>query len=106
MKNNEAYKMFRTTDPQTSVDAAKSLNPTRLESLVLEAIRQREDFGCTMDEVESLLPKVRASSISPRFKPLMEKGYVVGDGRTRKAIFSNKQQRILWAKEFYKPEKD
>ena len=104
MENKDAYKMVRTTDPDTSIDAAISIDPTRLESLVLDAIRHFGESGATMDEVDRALPDVRASSISPRFKPLMEKGFVIGDGRTRKAIYSNKQQRILWAVEFYKEE--
>ena len=104
MENKEAYKMVRTTDPDTSVDAAISLNPTKLEKKVLDCIKKRKHLGATMDEVDLLLPSVRSSSISPRFKPLMEKGFVIGDGRTRKAIYSNKQQRILWATEFYQEE--
>lgn len=104
MENKNAYKMVRTTDPDTSVAAAITLDPTRLESLVLDSIRHFGESGATMDEVDRALPDVRAGSISPRFKPLMEKGYVIGDGRTRKAIYSNKQQRILWAVEFYKEE--
>jgi len=104
MENQNAYKMRRNSDPQTSKDAAISIDPTRLESLVLDAIRHFGESGATMDEVDRVLPDVRASSISPRFKPLMEKGFVIGDGRTRKAIYSNKQQRILWAVEFYKEE--
>ena len=104
MENKEAYKMVRATDPETSVDAAITLNPTKLESIVLDCIRERQHLGATMDEVDLLLPSIRSSSISPRFKPLMEKGYLVADGRTRKAIHSNKQQRILWATEFYKKE--
>tara|TARA_R100001460_G_scaffold29909_3_gene59217 strand:+ start:2731 stop:3048 length:318 start_codon:yes stop_codon:yes gene_type:complete len=101
MKNQNAYKMARTTDPETSHKAAKNIEPTRLESVVLDAIRHFGESGATMDEVDEALPNIRSASISPRFKPLLDKGYVIGDGRTRKALYSNKQQRILWAVEFY-----
>ena len=37
MENKNAFKMVRTTDPDTSVDAAISLDPTKLEKIVLEA---------------------------------------------------------------------
>mgnify|MGYP001225935861 FL=1 len=104
MENKEAYKMVRTTDPDTSIDAAITVNATKLESVVLEAIKKWGEHGATMDEVEKTLSGIRSSSISPRFKPLMEKGYLKADGRTRKAIYSNKQQRILWATEFYQEE--
>ena len=101
MKNQNAYKMARTTDLETCHKAAKNIEPTRLESVVLDAIRHFGESGATMDEVDEAVSNIRRASISPRFKPLLDKGYVIGDGRTRKALYSNKQQRILWAVEFY-----
>ena len=104
MENQNAYKMRRNTDPETSKNAAISIDPTKLEKIVLEAVSQFREQGATMSEIERMLVTIHPASITPRFKPLMEKGFVIGDGRTRKAIYSNKQQRILWAVEFYKEE--
>lgn len=106
MENKDAYKMVRTTDPDTSVDAAITVNATKLELIVLEAIKMHTKYGANCDQLDQYLPEVRASSISPRLKPLIDKGLITVDGRTRKALYSNKQQRIHWATEYYQPESD
>lgn len=105
MENKNAYKMVRTTDPDTSVDAAINLDVTKLEKIVLDAIAMFGRFGATMDEIDQFL-SIRTSSITPRFKPLIDKGLVTVDGRTKKGLYSNRQQRIHWATEYYQPEKD
>ena len=104
MENKDAYKMVRTTDPDTSIDAAISIDPTKLEKEVLNAVRHFGESGATMDQVDDVLPQLRIGSISPRFRPLIEKGFIKVDDRTRKGMYSNKQQRIHWATEYYKEE--
>jgi len=101
MENQNAYKMRRNSDPQTSKDAAISLDPTKLEKEVLNAVRHFGESGATMDQVDDVLPKLRIGSISPRFRPLIEKGFIKVDDRTRKGLYSNRQQRIHWATEYY-----
>ena len=102
MENQNAYKMRRNTDPQTSKNAAISLDPTKMEKIVLEAVSQFREQGATMSEIDRMLVTIPLTSISPRFKPLIEKGFIKVDDRTRKGMYSNKQQRIHWATEYYK----
>ena len=104
MENQNAYKMRRNSDPQTSKDAAISLDPTKLEKIVLEAVSQFREQGATMSEIERMLVTIHPASITPRFKPLIEKGLIKTDNRTRKSVRSNRQQRIHWATEYYKEE--
>jgi DNA-binding HxlR family transcriptional regulator len=101
MENKDAYKMARNTDPDTSIDAAISIDPTKMEKIVLEAVSQFRERGATMSEIERMLVTIHPASISPRFKPLIEKGLIKVDDRTRKSVRSNRQQRIHWATEFY-----
>lgn len=74
----DLFKAFaRRTDPETSHAAARSVESeaTRLEGIVYEAVRRRGDYGLTWDEAEPAtgLP---APSISPRWKPLRNKGLI------------------------------
>ena len=101
MENKDAYKMRRNSDPQTSKDAAISIDPTKLEKIVLEAVSQFREQGATMSEIERMLVTIHPASITPRFRPLIEKGLIKTDNRTRKSVRSNRQQRIHWASEFY-----
>ena len=101
MENKDAYKMRRNTDPETSKNAAISLDPNKLEKIVLEAVSQFREQGATMSEIERMLVTIHPASITPRFKPLIEKGFIKVDDRTRKSVRSNRQQRIHWATEYY-----
>lgn len=86
---------FRSNDPSTSVAASASLNTAALEGLVLDVIRTFPD-GCIADEVEKALPQLRLVSISPRFRPLMNKGLIVDTGERRMAV-SGRKQRVMKA---------
>lgn len=88
------FKLARTDDPQTSKDAAQAVDSTKLEQIVYEAIKAFPD-GCISDEVLEALPEHRYSSITPRYRALLNKGYIeitgTKDGR------SGKKQRIMKA---------
>ena len=101
MENPNAKKMVRRTDPDTSVDAAILLDPTKLEKIVLDKVAECGEEGATMSEIEIMLKGLHPSSITPRFRPLIEKGHIIVDDRTRKGLRSNRQQRIHWTKENY-----
>jgi DNA-binding HxlR family transcriptional regulator len=90
---NDAYS--RDTDPDTSLDAALSVDATRLEAIVLEVIKGFPN-GCICEEIERALPYIRANSITPRIKPLMKKGFVINTGY-RKPSSSGRGQRIIKA---------
>jgi DNA-binding MarR family transcriptional regulator len=83
----------RRTDPETSHEAAKSIEPdlTKIESTVLLAIPFAPGTAI-LDEVtrETGLDKVTAS---PRFKPLEEKGFI---RRVGKRPGTSGRQQTSW----------
>jgi hypothetical protein len=88
------FKLARKDSPETSKDAAQAVDSTKLEQIVYEAIKGFPD-GCISDEVLEALPEHRYSSITPRYRALLNKGYIeitgTKDGR------SGKKQRIMKA---------
>ena len=100
----EAYKLVRRNDPSTSHDAAEQMDATAMESIVADAIWQIGAGGAIADDVCNALPQHAYNSITPRFKPLKEKGIVIVDGTRRKAT-SGRGQMVMWHKEFYQEPK-
>jgi hypothetical protein len=90
----EAFKLVRKEDPTTSHEAAKAVDTTKLERIVYEAIQSFPN-GCISDEVLEALPDHRYSSITPRYKALLQKGFIeiVGTKEGR----SGRNQRIMRA---------
>ena len=90
----EAFKLVRREDPTTSHEAAQVVDTTKLERIVYEAIQSFPE-GCISDEVLEALPDHRYSSITPRYKALLQKGFIeitgTKDGR------SGKKQRLMKA---------
>lgn len=80
----------RATDPRTSHAAAASVNVPEKELAVLRCLAAMPSGG-TVDEVtrRSGIDKV---TVSPRFKPLLEKGFIVVDGL--RFGESGRQQRV------------
>ena len=91
------FKLARKDSPETSKQAALLVNTTNLEQLVYETIATFPN-GCIQDEVLAKLPHKPYSSVTARFKGLLEKGYIEDTGLTRAGL-SGKQQRILRVKE-------
>jgi len=98
-----AYKLVRASDPSTSHEAADQLDATAMERIVLSAIKTFGNDGCISDDVLNILPHHRYSTITARYKQLKEKGFVIVDERKRKGK-SGRNQLVMWAKEFYRPE--
>jgi len=90
------WKLFRKYDPQTSADAAESLNVTELETTVYEAIKTFGVRGCISDDILVLLPSIGYGSITPRYRKLLEKGLIEVTGETRRAV-SGRSQRVMRA---------
>jgi DNA-binding transcriptional ArsR family regulator len=90
----------RHTDPDTSHAAARSIEADvpRMELLVLNDLVQRGDHGGTWNEVSESTGLDRAT-VSPRFKPLREKGLVEMRERNGEVIkrpgYSGRGQ-IVW----------
>jgi hypothetical protein len=88
----------RNTDPTTSHEAAKSVGVlSDMEQTVFDVIKQFP-LGCIADEIEDKLPGKRLVSISPRFKPLINKGFIVDTGEKREGR-SGRKQRVMLAVE-------
>lgn len=85
--------LVRNTDPDTSHQAANSVDTSKLEALVYEVISMYPD-GCVADDVEKRLAYLRSHSITPRFAPLIRKGLIFDTGERRKAS-SGRSQRVL-----------
>jgi hypothetical protein len=86
-------KLVRTDDPDTSHAAANSVDTSQLESMVYEVISKYPD-GCIADDVERELANLRSHSITPRFAPLMRKGFIFDTGERRIAS-SGRSQRVV-----------
>lgn len=68
------------SDPDTSHEAARSVNVPELESRVLQAIVVLS--GATSKEVAAYL-EISPWSVSPRFRPLERKGLIEKTGERR-----------------------
>lgn len=74
--------LARLNDPLTSIEAAISVHTTELEDLVLEELFANPN-GLTTRQIAAFLCRDLVS-ISPRMKPLLNKGAVKDSGiRTR-----------------------
>ena len=85
---NDTYKLYRTDAPQTSIDAAYSVDVTAREKLVLDAIKDSGDHGATIKELARAYPDVPYTTLSARPKALQEKGliYYAGDVREKSRV--------------------
>jgi len=74
--------MARATDPETSREAAASVDTGRFEQAVVDALHSNPDSSI-QDVVE--ITGERYRSISPRFAPLRRKGLIYVSGKKRAA---------------------
>tara|TARA_B100000900_G_scaffold143350_1_gene121518 strand:- start:774 stop:1088 length:315 start_codon:yes stop_codon:yes gene_type:complete len=96
----EAHKLVRTNDPITSHLASESIDPNRLEKIVLEVINSFGEEGCISDDVLEKLPQLRYSSVTARYKGLQEKFLIYKDGTKAKGR-SGRQQEVMWGWNYY-----
>lgn len=89
-----AFKLVRKEDPVTSHEAAQVVDTTKLESLVYEAIKGFPE-GCISDQVLELFPQYPYSSITARYKSLLDKGFIEIVGV--KVGRSGRKQRLMKA---------
>ena len=89
-----AFKLVRKEDPVTSHQAAQGVDSTKLENMVYEAIKGFPD-GCISDDLLAMFPQYPYSSITARYRSLLNKGYIEITGtRTCK---TGRSQRIMKA---------
>ena len=93
----ESYELYRKDSPSTSVEAAESIEPNRLEALVLDAIHFFHS-GCISDEVIRYMAIhhgiERYSTITARYAALYRKGLIDYTGEKRKGA-SGRNQRVM-----------
>ena len=90
-----AFKLARREDPTTSHQAAQAVDTTKLETLVYEAIKSHPD-GCISDEILEMYPNYPYSSITARYRALLDKDLIEVSGVKRGRFGRN--QRIMKAK--------
>ena len=88
-----AFKLSRKEDPATSHQAAQAVDTSRMESLVYETIAAYGPDGCISDDVLAKLPFLPYSSVTARYKALIDKGFIEVIG-TRKGV-SGRLQRVM-----------
>jgi hypothetical protein len=89
------FKLVRKEDPATSHQAAQLVNSTKLEQMVYEAIKSFPD-GCISDEILQMYSQYPYSSITARYRALLDKDLIEVSGVKRGKFGRN--QRIMKAK--------
>ena len=89
-----AFKLARREDPTTSHQAAQVVDTTKLEQMVYEAIKSHPD-GCISDEILEMYPNYPYSSITARYRALLDKGFIEVTGVRRGKFGRN--QRVMRA---------
>jgi hypothetical protein len=90
-----AFKLARREDPTTSHQAAQAVDTTKLEQMVYEAIKSHPE-GCISDDILGMFPNYPYSSITARYRALLDKGLIEVSGVKRGKFGRN--QRIMKAK--------
>lgn len=90
----EPFKLVRKEDPTTSHQAAQAVDTTKLEQMVYEAIKSHPE-GCISDEILEMYPNYPYSSITARYKSLLDKGFIEVTGVRRGKFGRN--QRVMKA---------
>jgi hypothetical protein len=91
----EPFKLVRNQDPATSHQAAQAVDTTKLEQMVYEAIKSHPE-GCISDEILEMYPNYPYSSITARYRALLDKDLIEVSGVKRGKFGRN--QRIMKAK--------
>ena len=89
-----AFKLARREDPVTSHQAAQAIDTTKLEGMVYEAIKSFPD-GCISDQILEMYPNYPYSSITARYRALLDKGFIEITGVKRGKFGRN--QRVMRA---------
>ena len=88
------FKLVRKEDPTTSHQAAQAVDTTKLEQMVYEAIKSHPE-GCISDEILAMYPNYPYSSITARYRALLDKGFIEISGVKRGRFGRN--QRVMRA---------
>lgn len=97
---NEQRALSRIGDPETSHQAAQEVDASRLETLVLLELDKKGNYGATTFELSQNLAVERVS-ISPRMRPLANRGEVRDSGHRRRALLNTGREGppgIVWVR--------
>lgn len=89
----------------TSIEAAESIDTTRLEQMILEDIELAGVWGMTQDDLLHMHPRLAYSSITSRPAALKRKGLIYDSGERRLGK-SGRRQAVLKATKFQTLEND
>ena len=89
------FKLVRKDDPTTSHQATHAVDTTKLEQMVYEAIKSFPN-GCISDEILEMYPNYPYSSITARYRALLDKDMIEVTGVKRGRFGRN--QRVMKAK--------
>lgn len=89
-------KLVRRNAPETSIVAAALLNTSELEEMVYSTIKDFGHNGCIQDDVLRRHASYPYSSITARFRALIDKGLLEETGDKRPGN-SGRMQRVLRA---------
>jgi hypothetical protein len=88
--------LFRRNASDTSIEAAESIDVSKLEGMVLNAIRSAGANGMTQTELLAKFPGYSYSSITARPSALKRKG-LVEDSGLRRPSANGRNQAVLVA---------
>jgi hypothetical protein len=85
----------RRDDPETSHEAAESVDASQLMTRIYNVMLRYGNRGCIADEVERSMPEVTAGkqSITPRFRQMLDRGMIECTGEKRKG-YSGRMQLV------------
>jgi hypothetical protein len=84
--------MYQLND--TSQEAADSIDVSVLEGMVTEVIATFGTSGCISDQVRQKLPGLAYSSVTARYRALLDKGIIIDTGARRPGR-SGRNQRVM-----------
>lgn len=72
----------RWSDPETSHQAAESIEPSHLQGIIMETLAKGPRGGMTTHEIAAACG-IGYQTITPRIKPMVAKGWVYDTGERR-----------------------
>lgn len=95
----DPVELFRSDDPDTSAEAAHSVDSSKLEKMVHEAIHAYGANGCIAADLLSTYHYLPYSSVTARFAALERKGFI-SCGPDKRRGPSGRNQRVMRAGQF------
>ena len=89
-------KLARRDGPDTSQKSAEKIDSSKLEGMVYEAIAKHGERGCISDDIRRQFVHLPYSSVTARYKALLDKGFIEDTGERRPGD-SGRPQRVMRA---------